>query len=155
MRILILFLILAPATFAQKCDSSLWKHVYNPSRLIVKSKCVSVTGTIVDATHGKRKSGVRREADGDTHGWLRLDRGQEKLLNASNMSNEEGNLVFEIVCYFPVTQTDAISACRGYKSKVVLPPVGSHVTMACSWVQDDNHARWNECHPVTSITLEK
>lgn len=74
MRILILFLIFASSTLAQKCDSSLWKHVYNPSRLIVKSQCVSVTGTIVDATHGKRKSGCRAEADGDYHCWLKLNK---------------------------------------------------------------------------------
>lgn len=155
MRFLILFLILAPATFAQKCDPALWKHVYNPSRLIVKSQCVSVTGTIVDATHGKRKSGVRREADGDTHGWLRLDRGQEKFLNEGNKSDEDGNLVFEIVCLYPVTQSDAKSACKNYKSNIHLPPVGSHIKMTGSWVQDTNHAKWNELHPVTSITVEK
>lgn len=155
MRILILFLILAPATFAQKCDSSLWRHVYNPSRLIVKSKCASVTGTIVDATHGKRKSGVRREADGDTHGWLRLDGGQSIYLNDGNLKAEDGNLVFEIVCFYPVTQADAKSACKNYKSKIVLPPVGTHVRITGSWVQDTNHDRWLEIHPVTSITVEK
>lgn len=117
--------------------------------------CIEATGLIVDATHGKRKDGVRKEADGDTHGWLRLDPGQEKLLNAGNMSDEEGNLVFEIVCYFPVKQPDAISACKGFKNKIILPPVGSHVTMACSWVQDDNHVRWNECHPVSAITITR
>jgi hypothetical protein len=54
------------SSVAPRCDDSLWKHVYNSRRLIVKQKCVAVTGMIVDATHGKRKDGVRKEADG-TH----------------------------------------------------------------------------------------
>lgn len=56
-----------------ECDDSLWDHVYNPQRLTVQQKCVAVTGTIVDATNGKKADGVRHEADGDTHGWLNLD----------------------------------------------------------------------------------
>lgn len=150
-----LFLLLASCAYGQHipCDDTLWQRVYNPERLRIHQMCVNFTGTIVDATHGKRKDGVRKETDGDCHGWLKLDPGQEKFLNAGNMSDEEGNLVFEIVCMFPVTQKDAISACKGYKNKVTLPPVGSHVRMAASWVQDDNHARWNEGHPVTKFEV--
>ncbi len=135
------------------CDDSLWRKVYKSERLLVHGRCVSVTGIIVDATHGKRSQGVRREQDGDCHGWLKLDAGQEKYINAGNVSDEEGNLVFEIVCMFPVKQTDAISACNGYANKVKLPPAGSHVRMTGSWVQDDNHAKWNELHPVSSIEI--
>jgi hypothetical protein len=88
----------------------------NTSRLIVQEKCVTVTGTIVDATANQktlRKDGVRREPDGDTHGWLKLDPGQEKFLNSGNKTHEDGNLVFEIVCIFPVTQADAKAARQG------------------------------------------
>src|SRR5205807_9114160 len=53
---------------ATQCDDTLWDHVYHPQRLIVKQQCISVTGTIVDATNGKKPDGVRHEADGDTHG---------------------------------------------------------------------------------------
>lgn len=133
------------------CMDMTWKHVYNPERLQVYQMCVTVTGTIVDATHGKRKDGVRKEADGDCHGWLKLDPGQEKYLNAGNMSDEEGNLVYEVVCLYKVTQKDAVSACKGYKNTVKLAPVGSHVKMSGSWVTDDNHAHWMEIHPVSSI----
>lgn len=135
------------------CDNTLWEHVYHPYRLEVHSLCTSVSGTIVDATSGKRKDGVRKEADGDCHGWLKLDPGQEQFLNSGNMSDEEGNLVFEIVCLFPVKQADAISACKGFKNPVKLAPVGSHVKMTGSWVMDDNHQRWNEIHPVSSIEV--
>lgn len=85
-----------PQTASTECDATLWDHVYNPSRLIVKQQCIAVTGTIVDATNGGHPDGVRHEADGHTHGCLKLDAGFENLLNAGNMSDEGGNLVFEI-----------------------------------------------------------
>jgi hypothetical protein len=135
------------------CDASLQNHVYHPARLIVKQSCIAVTGTIVDATAGKELDGVRREKDGDTHGWLKLDPEFQNLVNAGNISQEAGNLVFEIVCRFPVTQTDAKAACQGYTDHVALPPVGSHVRIVGTYVQDTFHAQWTEIHPVTSITV--
>jgi hypothetical protein len=72
---------------------------------------------------------------------------------AGNLSDEGGNLVFEIVCRFPVTQTDAKAACQGYTDHVMLPPVGSHVRIVGSYVQDTFHAQWIEIHPVTSISV--
>jgi uncharacterized protein YraI len=138
---------------AAQCDESLWAHVYNPQRLIVKQQCISVTGTIVDATNGKKPDGVRHEADGDTHGWLNVDPPFKNLLNTGNMSDEGGNLVFEIVCKFHVTQADAVAACQTYHSPVQLPSVGSHVRITGTYVQDTNHAKWMEIHPVTSVTV--
>ena len=135
------------------CDASLWDHVYHSQRLIVNQQCTAVTGTIVDATAGKKSDGVRHEADGDTHGWLKVDSGFEDLLNAGNMSDEGGNLVFEIVCRFPVKQADAMAACQGHTDKVTLPPVGSHVRIVGTYVQDTFHAKWMEIHPVTGITV--
>jgi hypothetical protein len=112
----------APLSGASGCDATLWDHVYNPQRLIVKQKCIQVTGTIVDATNGKRRDGVRQEADGDTHGWLEFDPQFTNLLNAGNMSDEGGNLVYEIVCEFKVSQADAKEACSlTYHTPVQLP----------------------------------
>jgi len=139
----------APET---QCDPSIWSHVYHPQRLIVKQQCVAVTGTIVDATAGKQSDGVRHEADGDTHGWLKVDPEFENLLNAGNLSDEGGNLVFEIVCRFSVSQQDAKTACANYTDQVSLPPVGSHVQIVGTLVQDSFHAQWMEIHPVTRIT---
>ena len=135
------------------CDASLWTHVYHPGRLIVKQQCTAVTGTIVDATNGKKSDGVRHEADGDTHGWLKLDSEFENLLNAGNLSAEDGNLVFEVVCKFPVTQADAKAACQGFTNQVNIPAVGSHVRIVGTLVQDTFHAKWMEIHPVTSIAI--
>jgi hypothetical protein len=119
----------------------------------VKQQCIAVTGTFVDATAGKRPDGVRHEKDGDTHGWLKLDPEFQNLVNAGNVSDEGGNLVFEIVCKFPVTQPDAKAACRGFTDHVTLPRVGSHVRIVGTYVQDTFHAQWMEIHPVTRITV--
>jgi hypothetical protein len=84
-----------------------------------------------------------------------LDPGQEKFLNSGNKTNEGGNLVFETICMFPVTQADAKAACKGFHSGVTIPPVGSHVSITGTWVQDMEHAKWFEIHPVTSIVVGK
>jgi hypothetical protein len=143
----------APAASDAQCDAALWNHVYHPARLMVVESCIAVTGMIVDATAGRQTEGVRHEKDGDTHGWLKLDPEFANLLNAGNISSEGGNLVFEIVCRFPVTQPDAQSACQNYADRVALPPVGSHVRIVGTYVQDTFHAQWMEIHPVTSIAV--
>lgn len=136
------------------CDDALWNHVYHSFRLIVQQKCIAVTGTIVDASGGAEPDGVRHEADGDTHGWLRVDPEFAKLLNAGNQKYEGGNLVFEIICKYPVTQADAKTACANYSNKVTLPPVGSRVRILGVYVQDTFHGQWMEIHPVTSIAVQ-
>jgi hypothetical protein len=147
----------APTTTpSTECDPTIAAHVYHPQRLIVRQECISVTGTIVDATATQTKKeldGTRHEPDGDTHGWLKVDPGLESLLNSGNMNDEGGNLVFEIICKFPVTQPDAKTACQGYTDQVSLPPVGAHVRIVGRYVQDTFHGQWNEIHPVTSIAV--
>lgn len=135
------------------CDDTLWNHVYHAHRLIVKQQCLAVTGTIVDATSGREPDGVRHEEDGDTHGWLKLDAQFEGMLNAGNINDEGGNLVFEIVCKFPVTQNDAKAACANYSSGIRIPSVGSHVRVTGTYVRDTFHAQWMEIHPVSSIEV--
>ena len=157
-KTLFLVLLLAAvcgAAHAQtpKCKTSLNSHVYHPNRLIVQQPCIAVTGTIVDATNGKRKDGVRKEGDGDTHGWLKLDPEFTNLLNEGNQNDEDGNLVFEIICKFPVKQKSAKASCKNFKNSITLPPVGSHVRMVGRLVQEQNHGKWIEIHPVTSITV--
>lgn len=142
----------APSDAPQlRCDPSLWKHVYKPQRLKILDPCITVRGTIVDATNGRQRDGVRHEEDGDTHGWLKLDAIQKNLLDDGNRSDEGGNLVFEVVCKYAVTQVDAKDACRGYKNSIVIPRPGTHVCITGSLVQDQEHAKWNEIHPVSLI----
>jgi hypothetical protein len=101
----------------------------------------------------RTEDGVRHEPDGDTHGWLKLDPGQEKFLNSGNKTHEGGTR-FEMVCIFPVTQADAKAACQGFSEGVKVPPVGSHVAITGIWVLDTAHFRWFEIHPVTSIVVK-
>jgi fatty acid desaturase len=63
------------------------------------------------------------------------------------------NMVFEIVCHYEVTQTDAKPACSAFGDHTVIPRVGTHVRITGAFVQDNNHARWNEIHPVSRILV--
>jgi len=112
-----------------------------------------VTGTFVDATAGRQTDGVRDEKDGDTHGWQTLDPAHASLLNAGNRSSDGGNPVFEAICRLPVTQLDANAACAGFPDRIPLPPVGSHVRIVGSYLQDTFHAQWMVIHPVSSMTV--
>lgn len=156
-RVSLFFLLLLPAAAAAQtpvCDASLAKHVYHPKRLVIKQPCIAVTGVIVDATKGRNKDGARHEADGDSHNWLKLDPGQESLLLPGNTQAQQGNLVFEIICRYRVTQADAITACKNFKSNVKLPPVGSHVRVIGPLIEDMDHQPIHrEIHPVTSIEV--
>jgi hypothetical protein len=139
------------------CGDHLWKHVYHPSRLVVLQDCVTVTGVIVDATADqatRQPDGVRHEADGDTHGWLKVDPPYANLINAGNAAKEGGNLVFEIVCHYRVTQTDAKAACSGFTDHMTIPPVGSHVAIRGTLVREKNHSHWDEVHPVVGIAVK-
>jgi hypothetical protein len=139
------------------CGDGLWRRVYHPTRLLVKRDCVTVTGVIVDATAGQshhEPDGVRHEADGDTHGWIKVDSAFANLINAGNTGDEAGNLVFEIVCHYTVTQTDAKPACAGFQDHAVIPPVGTHVAIRGTLVQEKNHGKWMEIHPVSSIKVQ-
>jgi hypothetical protein len=70
------------------------------------------------------------------------------------MSNEGGNLVLEIVCKFSVSQADAKALCpASYHTPVTLPAVGSRVRIVGSYIQDTNHAKWMEIHPVSTIRV--
>ena len=140
-RIFILLLLSALTGYGQ-CDSSQWQHIYHSYRLKVIEQCKTVIG-IVD--------GVRQEKDGDYHIRLRLDSGQESLLNEKNISEQQGCLVIEIVCSCGVTQADAVIACEGFTNKVPVPSIGDHISVTGSYVYDSQHG-WREIHPVNSIT---
>jgi len=147
-----LLVLLAASGARAQCDGSLWKHVYKPKRLLVKQACVVATGTIVDATNGKRKDACRHEADGDGHCFLKLDAGQENFLNQKNLDNEDGNLVVEPICIYRVTQQDAIAACKNFTQHLKWPHPGMHVKITGSFVTDLQHGH-NELHPVSIVEI--
>jgi hypothetical protein len=131
---------------ATGCDDSLWQHVYHPQRLQVVEKCIAVTGTVHH---------VKKEADGDDHIQLQLDTQFASLLNDRNKTAQADCLILEPICENPVTQADAITACRDFHSSVEVPSKGTHVRVLGSYVLDTEKPGhgWMEIHPVTSIEV--
>jgi hypothetical protein len=123
------------------CDTTLWEHVYHPQRLRVIEECKVVEGRIVS---------LRKEEDGDFH--IRLDVDDKSLLNEHNLTGQHGDLVLEPVCVNEVTQADAVAACRGFTSNVLIPRAGERVRVTGTYVTDLEHG-WNEIHPVTQMEI--
>ncbi len=130
-----------PRAMKPTCNASLWSHVYDPSRLTVVNRCISVTGTVTESS---------RDDDGDQHFLLKLDPGQDQLLKKRNMKKKGGDLVAEIVCANKVKIKKAKAACAGYSNRIGLPTVGAHVTVTGSYVID-THNGWAEIHPVSQL----
>ncbi|MCA1837062.1 MAG: hypothetical protein LC721_12355 [Actinobacteria bacterium] len=126
---------------ALACDSSLWKHVYNPKRLRKISPCITVSGTVVISLP---------DDDGDQHFLLMLDAGQGSLLTKRNQKKKEGALVVEVVCANPTKLRKPKLACAGYTNPIALPGVGDHVRVTGTHVID-SHNGWAEIHPVSKI----
>jgi hypothetical protein len=123
----------------------LWRYVYNPTRLEVIEYCKTVTGTIEESN---------ADEDGDQHMLLKLDSGQEDLINKKNMKKKQGDLVIEAVCANNVTLAKVGTTCNGYVNQIQLPNVGEHVRVTGSFV-NDTHNGWNEIHPITKIEIFK
>lgn len=141
-------LVLAPLTgispshaLKPSCNASLWSHVYDPSRLTIVNRCITVTGTVTESA---------RDDDGDQHFLLKLDPGQDRLLKKRNMKKKGGDLVAEIVCANKVKLKKAKAACAGYSNRISLPTVGAHVTVTGTYVID-THNGWAEIHPVSQL----
>ena len=127
------------------CDASLWKRVYNPTRLEQVKSCITATGTVAESN---------ADDDGDQHFLLKLDKGQKALLNKRNMKKKDGKLVVEIVCANPVKLKKVKQTCSGYTNSVPVPAVGAHVRVTGTYVID-GHNGWAEIHPASRIELIK
>ena len=127
---------------ATGCDASLWNHVYSPKRLQQLATCVSVTGTIDESNV---------DEDGDQHFLLKLDPGQDTLVNKRNVKKKSGDIVLEVVCANPTTQKKPKAACAGYTNPIRLPAVGEHVKATGTYVLD-SHNGWVEIHPVSGFS---
>ena len=126
---------------ATGCDASLWNHVYDPARLLQLTPCVSVSGTVQESAP---------DDDGDQHFLLKLDPGQEALVNKKNQKQKGGALVVEIVCANPIILQKAKAACAGYTNRIPKPQVGSHIKATGTYVID-THNGWAEVHPVSTL----
>lgn len=146
--ILFVFVSLIPANLnhnyamAQQCDQSLWHHIYQPKRLTVIDICKTVSGTIVDRM---------RMADGDFHIRVKLDPQFENILKPANYAQQDGYLVVEPVCQTPPRASEAAPFCENFHQNINIPAAGTHVSITGSYVLDEEHNKWAEIHPVTSI----
>jgi hypothetical protein len=123
------------------CDESLWNRVYNPTRLQKLSPCIAATGTVSESV---------ADDDGDQHFLLKVDPGQEALVNERNAKKKTGSLVVEIVCANPVKLKKVKSVCAGYKNPIAIPQNGTRVRAIGTFVID-SHNGWTEIHPVTRL----
>ncbi len=131
----------APASASTAClPTDQDRYVYHPARLIVKARCLRVSG-VIDA--------IRQEADGDLHILLRLDSAYRRFLTPANQGEELGDLVVEPICVHPVSQADAIASCAGDPDPLQnLPHTGMRVWMEGRYVLDSDHGDWAELHPL-------
>jgi peptidoglycan/xylan/chitin deacetylase (PgdA/CDA1 family) len=134
---------------AQQCDQSLWRHIFQPHRLTVIDICKTVSGTIV--SHRIQASHETSEGDGDIHIRIKLDPQFTSILKPANYAEQNGYLVVEPICQTPPTAPVAIPFCKNFHQNINIPPDGTHVTLTGSYVLDEEHHRWAEIHPVTSI----
>ena len=128
---------------SNRCDQSLWNHVYQSSRLQIVNRCITVSGVI---------ESIRAEPDGDSHIRLKLDSQFTKLINLANIKDQFGDLVLEPICQHTVIQPNAFFACNDFHQNINIPPIGAHVKVTGSYVLDTWHNKWAEIHPVSSIT---
>jgi hypothetical protein len=122
--------------------SSINSHVYNSYRLQIVKSCITASGTV---------DRVIQEADGDVHLRTNLDTAYGNLTNSANDQYQYGDLVVEIICVTPPSQTDAIPACQNYTNQITVPSAGQHITITGPYVLDSDHYNWAEIHPVYSL----
>ena len=135
-----------PASSQSSCSDpdSISSLVYNPYRLQIIKPCITASGTVEN---------VFQEADGDYHVRLALDSQYSNLTNSANDQYQYGDLVVEIICALPITQSDAVSACQNYTNTITIPSVNDHITVTGPYVLDTDHSNWAEIHPVYSLTI--
>jgi hypothetical protein len=125
-------------------------NVHDPDRLTIVRPCMRVTGTLASVT---------KEPDGDVFMDLAVTPGERGLLNAGNLSAQNGNLVVELVpadqpgCTvgqppLPPEGTADFGLCTG--ADIPTPAAGAAVTVFGPYVFDTNHG-WMEIHPVWTI----
>jgi hypothetical protein len=124
--------------------SSINSHVYNSYRLQIVKSCITASGTV---------DRVIQEADGDVHVRTKLDAAYSNLTNSANDQYQYGDLVVEIICVTPPSQTDAIPACQNYTNQIPVPSAGQHITITGPYVLDTQHYNWAEIHPVYSLVI--
>lgn len=123
------------STSSSSCSdpASISSHIYHPYRLQIVKSCTNASGTV---------DRILEEDDGDLHIRLHLDQAYSNLTNSANDQYQYGDLVVEIICVNPPTQTDAIPSCQNYTNHIPIPDVGQHITVTGPYVLDTDHYNW-------------
>jgi hypothetical protein len=133
-----------------KCDPGLFKYTYNwQKRLTVIKSCITMKGMVNKWSH---------EKDGDVHIQVRLDEQFKKYLNHFNYSEQNGNMVVELICVTKPELGPAIVDCGSFRQRIPIPEVNTRISFTGALVLDRRvkirgewtHG-WREIHPVTSI----
>jgi len=135
------------STSSSSCrgPASISSHIYNSYRVQIVKSCITASGTV---------DRVIDEADGDIHLRTHLDPAYSNLTNSGNQGYPQyGDLVVEIICVNPPSQTDAIPACQNYTNQIPVPSAGQHITITGPYVLDTDHYNWAEIHPVYSLVV--
>jgi hypothetical protein len=150
MKILFTFLFFIPAFLhcEDTCNSTLWKHIYHPYRLIIQDPpCLTVTGVVYH---------IKKEPDGDCHIQLKLDSNYDQYLDDGNYERQNGCLLLEIICACKITQVDAIELCQDYENQITIPKKNDYIRVTGSYVYDKSGAHgWTEIHPVSKLEILK
>jgi len=106
---------------------SISSHVYNPYRLNIIRSCITASGIAEN---------VFEETDGDYHIRLALDSQYSNLTNSANDQYQYRDLVVEIICALPTTQSDTVSACQNYTNNIIIPNINDRITVTGPYVLD-------------------
>lgn len=124
------------------CDESLSNHIYNPGRLEVVDRCISVTGTVAK---------VEKSADGDYVIHVIPDKGYEVLTNEHNFDQHEGALPVRAICQHK--DKEKKTECSGLNKEIAIPAKGARVRVVGTYVLNRTTIyAAGEIYPATSIT---
>jgi hypothetical protein len=135
----------SPTLYPSECNpTDQDAYVYLPSRLEVRSECISVTGIV---------RGAYVTEDGDAIIDLDLDEPYKKFLveaNFTTLFNINGTLHVEIICFGEPSNPIALLVCSSNPDPLrqPLPEVGQHIAVEGRWVLDNGHTGYAEIHPV-------
>ena len=112
-------------------DGNVFKSTYDPERLRIIDKCVTVQGVVV--------SEITRGEDGDIFFDVKLDPQYEHMLSLGSWILRKGSIHVEIV---PEDQDN-----------VYIPSKGDRVRIIGVWVVDTDHGSYSEIHPAWHIEV--
>jgi len=134
-------------TSGDSCDDLLWNHVIGKERKKVVARCITVSGIIIQ---------VRPQRSLSYSVGLNPDPKFVNLITPANLKYRGGHLVLRVYRPNSVIQSETssyfCSMCGKSHQNIIIPPLGTHVSVTGSYVLDPGHGWWAEINPVTTIS---